>query len=309
MHRDHHGPEPAAQSIAGDDHPTQDSARGERNDADRPVDDPHLFGRKPQAPRGARIQQKWLDELQRLRLREAEQHQESQYRADSFPAEERCEARRESAYQRLVLDGVVDRGRRQRESVPSAEHQEQRSRDDEHDRPRQRHVAREIAERAREIDEAALARDHPHAEEGAPHADEGRLLVLLERQHVEAVGGDVVGRRGEGEQPQDRERHLEEMRHRQRERHQRQRGADRELHREDPDALGREHVDERRPDRLHDPRQVEPARVQRDVGVGDAERLVHDDRHRHHHHERDRLGEVEGGNPAPGAHGPLQYRA
>ena len=56
-------------------------------------------------------------------------------------------------------------------------------------------------------------------------------------------------------------------------------GADQQLHRPDPAPARAEQVHDRRPQRLDHPRQVEPARVERDVGVRDPEALVHDDRH------------------------------
>ena len=74
-----------------------------------------------------------------------------------------------------------------------------------------------------------------------------------------------------------------------------------ELQRHDPAALGAQQVHQRAPQRLDDPGQVQPARVQRDLGVGDAEVLVHHHRQRHHHHVRQALAEVERGDPAPGA--------
>ena len=86
-------------------------------------------------------------------------------------------------------------------------------------------------------------------------------------------------------------------------RHQRQRGADRRTAApRSSSACVPSRSTSGAPQRLDHPRQVEPARVERDVGVGDAEVLVHHHRQRHHHHVGQALGEVERRDPAPGTH-------
>ena len=90
-----------------------------------------------------------------------------------------------------------------------------------------------------------------------------------------------------------------------------------ELHRDDPEPLRPEHVDEGAPERLDHPGEVEPGGVEGDVGIGDAETLVEDHRYRHGHDVGGAFGEIEGRDPCPGIphrwfflpHRPLpQYR-
>ena len=58
----------------------------------------------------------------------------------------------------------------------------------------------------------ALHREDGRAVRRAPPADPPRLVVLVEGEHVEAVRGDVVGGGREGEQPEERQRGLDEAR-------------------------------------------------------------------------------------------------
>jgi len=171
----------------------------------------------------------------------------------------------------------------------------------ENDRPGQRGLAAALGQPARQIDQPALARDHRQPVAGAAHTDERGLRALRQRQHVEAVGGDIVGGRCKSQQPQQRQRHLQQARPGQRQRNASQRGADHELQRDDPAPFGAEQLDQRAPQRLDHPGQVEPAGVERDLGVAEAQVLVHHDRQRHHDDVRDALAKVQRGNPAPGA--------
>jgi len=132
-------------------------------------------------------------------------------------------------------------------------------------------------------DQQALGGDGADPVEGAADADERRLLVLSETEHVEAVGGDVVSRRTEGHQPEQADGVLEKPRRRDGQGHAGQHHADQRLRDQDPEALGLEHVHEGAPQGLDHPGQVEPARIQGDVGVGDAQPLVHDHRDGHDH--------------------------
>ena len=59
-------------------------------------------------------------------------------------------------------------------------------------------------------DEPALGPDRGDAVEGCTHPDKGGLEILRKSQHVKAVGGDVMGCRAEGHQPEEGKGILEE---------------------------------------------------------------------------------------------------
>ena len=160
----------------------------------------------------------------------------------------------------------------QHEPVVDEEQQEQRREDAEGDRPRQLDVPPEVRlQLSGDDDEQALSGDHRDAVERAAHADERRLLVLLESEHVETIRSDIVRRRAERHQPEDRERVLEERRDGDGERHGRQADApmisciatiqNRFVRNSSMSGLQ---------SGLMHPGKVQPARVERDVGVGDA---------------------------------------
>lgn len=151
----------------------------------------------------------------------------------------------------------------------------------------------------RQHDEQPLSGNGRDAVERAADAHVERLFVGCEGEHVEAVGCDVMGRGTESHQPEQGERGTEEPVERQRQGNPGERGADEQLHGGNPPAFGLHQVDEGTPEWLDDPGQVEPAGVEGNVGVGDAELLVHHRGDGHHGNVRQGFGEVECGNPAP----------
>ena len=116
-------------------------------------------------------------------------------------------------------------------------------------------------------DEPALGPDRGDAVEGRPHPGKGGLEILRQPQHVKAVGGDVMGCRAEGHQPEEGKGILEEPAGRDGEGDAGQGRSDEELHQKDPVALRPEEVDKRAPERLDHPGKIEPACVKGDVGV------------------------------------------
>ena len=118
-----------------------------------------------------------------------------------------------------------------------------------------------------EHDQESLPGDHGEPVERAADTDEPRLVVLVEGEHVETVGGDVVGGGGKGEEPEYAERDLEKRGSRNGEGHAAEGGADQELQEDDPLALGAEEFDEGTPEGFDDPGEVEPARIERDVRI------------------------------------------
>ena len=77
--------------------------------------------------------------------------------------------------------------------VPEPEGDEEACHAIEHKAPRVLHVAGDNLEIARQHDEQALSDDGGDAVEGGADAHEIGLFVLVEAQHIEAIGSDVVG--------------------------------------------------------------------------------------------------------------------
>ncbi len=64
-------------------------------------------------------------------------------------------------------------------------------------------------------------------------------------QHVKPIGGDIMGGRTEGQQPQEGQRKPEKIMRRQGQRHTTQTRPDQQLHRDNPASLGPEDIDKR----------------------------------------------------------------
>ena len=180
-----------------------------------------------------------------------------------------------------------------------AQHDKKYRQNPKHRRPRRSEAAEPLRQISGQPHQPALARERSQPVKRAAHADKRRLPVRGQRVQIKSVGRDVVRRRAKRHQPKHRERGLEKRRPRQRERDRRERPADHDLQRHDPKPFRAKQVHQRRPQRLDDPRQVAPARVERDVGIGDAEVLIHHHRQRHHDDIRDTLAKIERGNPSP----------
>jgi hypothetical protein len=305
----HHRPQPARQPVARDDPAAQQAADRERSHADGAVDDAHLGRRQRQPAAVQRVQQEGRDQLDQLGLAEPEQQQEGQHPGDVGPLEEGHECRCKPVPQALAQRRRPVGGRSwQLPVVPQRQQHEQQCQHAEHRLPGCHHLPGGLGQAPGGIHQPALAADHRHAVEQAAHTHEGGLLVLRQRQQVEAVGGDVVRGRGKGQQPEHGQAELEDAGQRQCQRHRTQRRTDDELQGHDPPALGAQQVHQRRPQRLDDPRQVQPARVERDRGVVQAQVLVQHHRQRHHHHIGQALAVVQGGDPPPGGAGLWQGR-
>ena len=146
----------------------------------------------------------------------------------------------------------------------------------------------------------SLSDDHADAVEGVADTHVEFLLLVGQSDDVEAVGGDVVGGTGEGDEHEHGERALQPEVGGHGECHERQGDAHDELHRHNPPALGLEVVDDGAPDGLDDPGQTEPAGVEGDLLVGESELLEHDEGDEHDGREGQCLAEIEGGHPCVG---------
>ena len=103
-----------------------------------------------------------------------------------------------------------------------------------------------------------------HVVEAALPSGVGRLLLAGEAGDVEAVGGDVVGRRAEGHHREQGQRVPEIARQRQAQRHQPQADPAGELQQDHEELLGLEHLQQRAPQRLERPGQQQQTGVERD---------------------------------------------
>jgi hypothetical protein len=122
----------------------------------------------------------------------------------------------------------------------------------------------------------------------------------MKAEHVKSVRGDVVGGRTERHDPKKGQGIADESRRRDREGHTGERRADHQLHRDDPEPLRPEHIDERAPEGFDHPGKVEPTGIESDIGIGNAKPFVEDNGDRHGHNVRGALGKIEGGDPCPG---------
>ena len=300
MHGEDHRPQHPLQAKPRNHIATDQAAQGQRDDADRAVNNTDLLGGQTQAAHRARIEQKGRDQLEQLGLGQPIDQQVGENGENFLFAEKRREhlevVRRQRG--RAFNRHVTRRPRQDGEVIQARQNKEHR----EHDKnpgPRLGHVPRHVLQRAGQINEPALTRDHRETIKRAAHPDKRGLLMRRQGEQIKSIRRDVMRRRAEGHQPEDRQRVAEKIRPGHGQSHQRQRGADHELQADNPPAFGAEQVHQRRPQRLDDPGQVEPARVERDVGVRNLEVLIHDDRQRHHDHVGNALGEIERRDPAP----------
>ena len=116
--------------------------------------------------------------------------------------------------------------------------------------------------------------------------------MAVECQDVKAVGGDVVGGTAEGYEPEEGQCCLYPEGSRNGEGYSGKAQAYKKLHGEYPPALGLDGIDERTPEGLYDPREVEPAGVKGEVGVRHAHLLIHGDGHCHYRHVRECFGKI-----------------
>ena len=183
--------------------------------------------------------------------------------------------------------------------MPQGQANEQPRQHEKDQAPGKRNPARTFFQIARQHHQQSLPRQHRDPVERIANTDKKGLLLLRKSKHIKTISGDIMRRRAESHQPKEGQRKTQEEIARQGKGHARHAGANQELHRDDPPPLGLDQIDKRAPNRLDHPREIEPARVQRDLGVRDLHPLIHDHGERHHHHIWQSLSEIERGNPTP----------
>ena len=148
-------------------------------------------------------------------------------------------------------------------------------------------------------DDASLAEYAANAVEGAAHAYEEGLLVLVQAQDVEPVGGDVVGGAAERHEPEESKAELQPAAGAEGEGYPCQCPSHEYLHAHYPPHLGAQCVDDGAPHGLNHPWQVEPAGVKGNLGVAQPKVGVQYHRECHDRHVWYGLGEIQRRHPSP----------
>ena len=86
--------------------------------------------------------------------------------------------------------------------------------------------------------------------------------MFVETEHVETIGSNVVGGAGKCHNPEEEQRALKPERRRDGEGYTTKGGTDKQLHSENPPALGLHNIYKGTPQGLYNPRQVEPRGVE-----------------------------------------------
>ena len=191
------------------------------------------------------------------------------------------------------------RGFWQRHTMPQPEGEEGACKDEEGDAPGHGNGLG-LLQPAGKHDEETLSDDVADAIEGAADTYVEALVVGAEAKDVEAVGSDVVGGAGEGENPEEGQRALQPVGCGEGEGDAGKPCSDEQLHQQHPPALRLDGSDEGAPQGLDDPRQVEPGGIESQLGVGESKTFVHRGGYDHHGNIGQCLGEVEGGYPGVG---------
>jgi hypothetical protein len=160
-------------------------------------------------------------------------------------------------------------------------------------------------EMAGEHDERSVARKHRESEEHRAHADEVLLLLLAQRDQVQAIGGDVVRRGGDRGDDEQRGRRLHTVRAREQRGEGGESAGGRELHRPHPVAARAERVHERRPQRLERVGQTDEVREQGDARVVEPQLLEHEHGQHGDQDVGQALRQIERRDPQPRARGAL----
>ena len=300
-HRHRHDQEGhrAAQAHPAGEVAADDAAQQEGRRAHRAVDPAHLLGAQAQAALVARLDQEQRPDGLHLPFGEAEHHDEQDHQPDAWLAEEvrddLAQRAPDAGRREVAVLGVERTGQRVR--VVAGQHEEQHRQQREDHRPRV-HDADAALQMARQHQQAAQRQELRRVEERALPPGIGRLLLVVERRHVQAVAGDVVRGRRIGEQEQHRDAGREPHRQLQRHRHQRQARRTGELPGDDDQLLAARQFQERAPQRLERPGQAQQAGPARDLVIGHAHVLEHQAGDQHDDEELHALHEVQAGHPA-----------
>ena len=192
----HHRPEPTLHAaLAGCEDAAEDAAEREPHDAYRALHEAYLGRGERQAAALHAVEQEEGRYLGEECFRQAIKQHERQGTADAGLSEKADEGLND-------VEGEVALGARafcpyfragQRCQMPGGKQEKKGGGHEHHGCPCGGGLVNEF-ERAGQHDEQALPRYDGNAVEGGAYADVESLLFLRKCQHVEAVGGDVVGR-------------------------------------------------------------------------------------------------------------------
>lgn len=325
----YHGPQPALQAILAGSHAAEDATEGQSDDAHRSLYQSVFLRRQTESASTVAVDEEECRHLGEQSLGHAiEEHEEQgddrfaqghlgeeglhhadELMPDGAQCRPSCRFRRQgslSVGERAclclrLLRCTLRLHARQGIAMPEPERDEDARDTVEHEAPR---IGDAIAEEHLQIAsqgyQQPLAEDGGDAIERAAYAHEPCLVVLVEADHVEAVGGDVVGSAGEGHEPEEAERPLQPERRGYGEGHTAEGCSDEQLHGDDPPPLGLDDVDQGAPQGLDDPGEIEPRGVERDLCVAQPQLFVEHERNGHDGHVGQSFCEIQGGHPGPG---------
>ena len=146
--------------------------------------------------------------------------------------------------------------------MPQPERNEQSSHTIEHQTPHKGMAIRiDGLQIACQRHQGTIAKDNSQSVEGVADANEPRLLMLVEFQHIIAIGGNIVGGTGKGHQEEAEHGALKPEVGVQGEGDACQRRAQQQLHGEYPPAFGLTQVDKRTPEGFDNPGQAQPTGI------------------------------------------------
>ena len=283
---------------------SQDAAQGQSDDAERALCESDLGGGHAESSLFHRVEQEGDAHLGQLGFRQTIEQHEQDGSEGLFFLEEGAEGEQEVGQNTFGIFRM--RGRRtvlvgswQDERMVEPQGQQTACQREEGDAPGVRGTAGHFLQPSGQHDEQPLSGNGGKAVEGAADAHEEGLLVRRKPQHIESVGGDVVGGGAEGHQPEHGQGGLEEMARRDGEGNAGQSRSQQQLGDDNPPPFGAEQVDKRAPQGLDDPGQVQPAGVEGYLRVRDAHPLVHHQRENHDRYVGQAFGEVERRYPIP----------
>ena len=297
--------------MAGHEHPAQDAAGYDADHPHRIVDKAEIYRRESQAALCLRIHQECGKNLEGESLRKAIQQHESDACPDERLAEKRGESPGELAQDRpggTLHANLIGGRRRQGPQVIQGQRRPQNGRAEQGEAPGLRDISGPALQHAREHYQRTLHKKVGYPVESGPDAHKQRLLLSRKRQHIEAVGGDIMRGRCESRDPEQHQGGREQgdigpgpcrkgKRQAQEKRHHGQ------LRGHHPPALGPEDIHEGTPERLDQPGKVQQAGVQGHIGIAHPHLLEQDDGDVVHDEVRDALCEVKRGHPEPGRAG------
>ena len=300
---EYHGPQPALQAVPAHAQSAEYASQGESYHAHRALHQSILLRRESQAAIALVVYQEECSHLGQQTFGHAiEEHEE--YACHHLLLAEECpDGVRQLAHNLLRRIGgvcLVRLGPGQHIAMPQPEADKQAGDAIEHQTPREGDaVAVDYLQIAGYHHQHTLAEDGGQAVERGAYAHIECLVVGRQFEHVETIGGDVVGGAREGHHPEEEQGALQPEVGRDGECHAAKGCAHQQLHGDYPPSFGFYQVNKWTPEWLEHPREIQPTGVEGYLGIAQPHLLVHDDRDGHHGHIGQSFGKVQRRNPAP----------